>query len=186
MEFVIIESSKIACIDHIKQYYQKKTLDNKCQLQVVIQYNQCSPILLEFLPRVLINIIIEEYANTLFNIRITIDYFVVLVSNKQLNINHRYYINEYESKINICEMQVQLKLHNYSCSMRECFINSYIRQYHPTKIQLSKPCYHNFIHYWCHEDELQNISKSIVNREQFDNEVTVIIALFNSLHNLII
>ncbi len=197
MEFIIDEKSKIACANHIIKHIRKDTSNNSLTntgyiLQVMKKYNY--PILQELFPYVLANIIIK-YINEKININVMVSatyyqHIMISVTNEELNIKFNHYMNIINSKINICQLYIDhiYVHHKTACECPNhddyCFINYYMAKYHPNKEQLIK--YRNINHDTNNYHHDMMFVDSHINHEQLDNELTIMIALFNNLHNVII
>ncbi len=195
MDLIIIESSKQACIAQIRQHIRydiRTSITYKLQVKQIC--NHYHPILNEFIPNVLSSIVIE-YTNDIFDVDIIVtQYFSRLyrfyICNDVLHIKHRYQIS-FENKLTKIDTLIIDKIFSIEYKIgasvyydHSYFINYYMTINHPTKQQLIHNCPSHY--YWNYRNRKDNIIDNIIDRKIFDNELTVVIALCNSLHNIVI
>ncbi len=205
MEFVIIESSKLLCIQHIIQHIRKYILyqiNTSCTLQIMKKCN--SIILCSLLPRVLENIIIE-YANEIYDVSIelwathlthdSLYNCAIVVKNDILKINHTYHITiePYRRCINFYGLNIKYILNIeelinvYTPDAHHCFINHYMKHYNPKKEQLIfENCVNHHNHNKNYIRRTNEIISNINNHEQFGIELMVVIALLNGLYHVVV
>ncbi len=196
MELVINESSKKECVNSIILHIQNQITALYCKLQVMIKYDICRPILLLLFPSVLHDIIIE-YVNESLEIDIFLkqsfsdaQLYVIHVTCTELNINHTYQLTYIYPKICISYLTIyqisytEMHRHEKVTGSHNCFVNYYMKQYHPKKEQLTfEQCVNKINHNCDDKSHIEYIINNITNKEIFDNELVVIIALINSLYN---
>lgn len=195
MEFSVINESMKLCIDGVRSYirekrlYQSDTILDTYPLHIGVIHNHYHPILCTIFPDPLSRIIIE-YSIEVHIINVIIrqygtGWYLISIKNNILRLDHKYYlsISNITSKINIFNLNVtriQPFVHSNLIGYHGFIINHYLSKYYP-KLRLNKKFDYAENHYTKDADITLD---SITDKEQFKNELIIIVALFNNLQQL--
>ncbi len=187
------ESKNMFLADLAKHIYEeilyKRTKPKTFNLEIIRTYSDFS-FLQNILP-VVLNDIIIEYINESFDVGVALfiissSMCMLVVQCDILKLNHKYYllIDDFikEGYIYVSDIVINQIISNIS-HFNFYLINYYMIHNHPNKEKLKLILWKSMIDY-NQKKKVDGVIDNIINREEFDNEIIIIIELFNSLQGM--